>query len=63
MPTCDPIITRTPGHTLLRGIPLGVSTTLLERFNPGGRPLVAIGGLDKEPSQFFLTDPGNVRPL
>ena len=35
----------------------------MERFNPGGRPLIAIGGLDKEPSQFFLTDPENVRPF
>ena len=43
-----------------RAVQRGVLTTLLECFNPGGRPLVTIGGLDKEPSQFFLTDPGNV---
>ena len=28
-----------------RAVQRGVSTTLLERFNPGGRPLVSIGGL------------------
>ena len=46
-----------------RAVQRGVLTTLLERFNLGGRPLIAIGGLDKEPWQFFLTDLGNVRPF
>ena len=31
MPTCLLIITRTPGRTLLRGIPLGVRTSFTKR--------------------------------